>query len=136
MGRAAVRGAGKAEVGRAIIVHVVLNRNGEQTPRCLAAKERCAVIVANTGLVAKIVAPRFVESGTFFALFEAVQANNAHFGVSCRHLQICASGTSQDVVSKERGGQRMRSNQGNKGPAGSRVPRPLFLQCKVCCSSG
>jgi len=90
LGRAAVRGTVKTEIGRTIVINVVFHRNCEQAPCCLAAKERCAVVVANAGFVAEVVAPRFIESGTFIAFFEAVQADNAHFRIGGRHLPICA----------------------------------------------
>jgi len=88
VGSATIRGWSDFKVRGSVIVGIILCRNCKEAASNLTAEQGGAVKIYDAADVAKGMTVGFVEPRSFIAVFEAVDANDTHFGVGSRNLAI------------------------------------------------
>ena len=88
VGSATIRGWSDFKVRGSVIVGIILCRNCKEAASNLTAEQWGAVKIHDAADVAKGMTVGFVEPRSFISVFEAVDADDTHFGVGSRNLAI------------------------------------------------
>jgi len=86
---AAVGEARQCEVGRRVVIAIVIDRYSQEVSIRLATQQRGVPVVTDTTGVAEVVAPVFNRPGSHVPGIEAIDADDAHLRITGWDLLIC-----------------------------------------------
>ena len=86
---AAVGEARQCEVGRRVVITIVIDRDSQEMSSRLTAQSRGAPVVTDTTGVAEVVTPVFHKPGSHVPGVKAINADDAHLRITGWDLSIC-----------------------------------------------